>query len=330
MFVRLPPTDMPPADRVGCLLTLAAVLLMIGGGILAVYVAHPSGKGDMWLVPVVGGGFALFGALLLYAGVRGARGLTIPEPEVSIEDGARLVPGTVARIRLRQPGPMTVESLTLKVCCERVFRRRSRPNSTATVEDHELLWDQVLVEVKSERVPAGGALERETTLALPADARPNGPAEPDGAIRWQIEVWGEGGFMRATYRAFEIRVEPFGGAAPVPLDAGRIRGTAQAAIDEAAEEAAARDDPSTRRGRFGLTPRFGLLIAGLGFIIPAVFFLWMFFSGAAFSGRGNPYMALVGGILFGVIGLVALALGVLSYLPSPKGDRKRRRGRADA
>jgi hypothetical protein len=60
--------------------------------------------------------------------------------------------------------------------------------------------------VRNERVPGGGILEREATLTLPADARPTGPALPDGKITWKIEVFGEEGFMRATYHPFEIVV----------------------------------------------------------------------------------------------------------------------------
>ena len=324
VFVRLPPADLPPAGRVGCLLTLAAVLLVIGGGIVAAFVVDPSGRGDMWVMPVVGGGFSLVGALLLYAGMRGARGLKIPEPEVSIEQGVRLAPGAAVRVRLRQPGPMTVESLRLRLCCERVYERQMRPNSAATVEDRELLWEQVLEQVRGERVAAGAALEREATLRLPADARPTGPAA-DGAIRWRIEVWGEAGFMRATYRAFEIDVQPLAGTAPSAPDAARLRAGPQADTSDAGADVPPRQNHPAIRRRFRPSGRAGLLVAGLGFVIPAAFFLWAFFSGAAISGRGNPYMALAGGIVFGGIGLAMLALGVLSLLPAPKDERGRRR-----
>jgi len=307
---------LPPAGRVGCLLTLAAVLLAVGGGIVAVFVVDPAGKGDIWVMPVVGGAFALVGALLLLAGVRGARGLKIPEAEVLVQGGTRLVPGAVAHVRLRQRGPMTIESLKLRLCCERVYERRVKQNSTATVEDRELLWEQVLDEVKDERIAAGAVLERESTLRLPADARPTGPVA-DGAIRWRIEVWGDAGFMRATYRAFEMDVQAPAGTAPAALDAAHRRVGGRIEIGNAGEN----DRP--RRGR--PSGRAGLLVIGLGFVIPAAFFLWAFFSGAAFSGRGNPYMALVGGILFGGIGLAMLALGVLALLPAPKDERGRRR-----
>ena len=219
MFVPLPPTDGPPAGRVGCLLMLATVLLLLGGGIVAVFFVNPAGKGDMWVMPVVGGGFSLVGALMLFAGVRGARGLKIPEPQLLVERDVRLAPGATVRIRLRQPGPMTIDSLRLSVCCERVYERQMKPDSSATVQDRELIWEQVLAEVKDQRVPAGESMEREAVLTLPADARPTGAVRPDGEIRWQVEVRAEAGFMRATYRAFEIQVQPVGGAAAMALPA---------------------------------------------------------------------------------------------------------------
>ena len=73
-----------------------------------------------------------------------------------------------------------------------------------------------------ERVPAGAALEREAFLELPSNARPTGPATPDGRIRWQLEVLGEAGWLRATYWAFEIGVE--GSAAPAGAPARPAEG----------------------------------------------------------------------------------------------------------
>jgi hypothetical protein len=54
-FVRLKPSDAPAGAQVGCLFLLAAVLLLPGIGILAAFIINPAGKGDMWVMPVVGG-----------------------------------------------------------------------------------------------------------------------------------------------------------------------------------------------------------------------------------------------------------------------------------
>ncbi len=206
-YTALAPRDRTQAGNVGCLLALAAFLLLIGGGIVGVFVVDPRGKGDMWVMPVVGGAFALVGAVLLWGGVRGARGLKVAPAEVAVEGGARLRPGASVGVKVRQPGPITIESLKLRVSCERVYQRRVKRDSVATVEDQERLWEANVVDVAGASVAAGQALEREGQLTLPPDAQPTGPAQPDGRIRWQVEVFVEAGFLRATYRAFDLFVQ---------------------------------------------------------------------------------------------------------------------------
>ncbi len=328
-YVVLEPSGPTAGAQVGCMAVLGAVLLLLGAGIVSVFFINPAGKGDPSVLLVVGGAFALVGLVLLWGAVRGVRGLRIPPPEVAIDAGVRLVPGAVVKIRVRQPGPINIESLILKASCGRRYMRRVRPRSTSTVPDTEILWEKRLVEVLDERVPAGGVLEREAVLTLPADARPTGPALPDGDIRWQLEVSDEAGFMRATHRAFDIRVEG------VPADAGDETRAATGGAGRLGPESAAggstlpREMPDTRGGRgapdrerkeAGTGPRVGVgcVAIGAGFLLCGTFFLWMFFSGAAFQGRGNPYMALVGGVLFAGVGLAALIAAAVALLPSPR------------
>jgi hypothetical protein len=304
-FVRLTPRD-DAAGRVGCLFVLAGGLLFVGVGLLVVFAFHPEGEGDMWVMPVVGGAFALAGVVMLFAGVRGARGASTPPTEVFIEGGNRPRPGDTVHLLLRQPGAVDIESLVLTLRCERVYRRRVKPASSATVEDCDAIWEQELIDVRDERVPAGGVLVRDAVVTLPPDARPTGPASPDGRIRWQLEARGEVGLLRATYGAFEIEV-----------------GGAQADNPAVATSATSRPGPRGATAR-RVSPPAGCLFFGLGFLLSGVFFLWMFFSGAAFSGRGNPYMALFGGGLFTLVGLAALLVVVLSVLPTR--DRGHRGG----
>jgi len=336
--------DEPAA--VGCIVVLGAILLLVGGGILAVFFVHPAGKGDPWVMFVVGGAFFLVGAGLLWAAIRGARGRSIALAELSIQGALPLRAGDPARLRLRQPGPVTLESLTVKLGCRREYRRKVRPNSSSTVSDHEVLWEQVLLEVLDEGVPAGGVLEREASLTLPASAAPTGPGQPDGHVRWNLEVTGEAGFMRATHRAFPIVVEraPSGAGAGEAFAAGG--GTARAEqwsavfgpgesapAGEAAEQVAGAqarqhdDDRTLSRGERrtgGLSFNAGCLVISVPCLLAGSFLLWAFFSGMAASGRGNPYMALVGGLLFGGVGLLGLVGILLSRADSRTG---RTRGR---
>jgi hypothetical protein len=325
-FVPLQRADDAPGAQVGCLFGLSTFLLVLGGGIIAVFIFYPGGTGDMWVMPVVGGAFGLVGLVLLYAGVRGARGLKFAPTEVSIERGIALRPGATLRVRLRQPGEIGIESLKLKARCERVYRRKVKNDSSATVQDRDLLWEQVLLDIRNERIAAGDVLERVATLVLPADVPPTGPAQPDGRIHWQLEVWGEAGWLRATHHAFRIWVRGAAASADAP---------AQPPVDLAMPERAPRRDPgdTSTTGSSSrpddpmswLSGNGGCLLFGLGFLFGGVFFLWMFFSGAAFSGKGNPYMALFGGALFSIIGLAALAALVMSVLPARSSARRQRR-----
>jgi len=205
-FVRLERRGPSPGAQVGCTFLLGAPLALIGFGFVVGYFINPAGQGDMWVVPVVGGAFGLVGLVLLYAGVRGARGLKVPVTELWREDPAPLVPGGTVRLRVRQPGPVGLASFRVKALCERVYRRQVSKRDSSTVEDQEVLWEQVLLDVRGERVAAGDSLARDLVLELPSDARPTGPAEPDGTVRWTIEVWIEAGFLRGAYNPFEIAV----------------------------------------------------------------------------------------------------------------------------
>lgn len=53
----------------------------------------------------------------------------------------------------------------------------------------------------------------------------------------------------------------------------------------------------------------GCLVPGLGFLVTGVVLLWLYFGGAE-TRRGNPLMGLIGGAMFTLIGLVAVASGL--------------------
>ncbi len=326
-WVELTPVD--EAGTLGCLLALAALLLLLGGGILAAFMAAPGGQGDAWVMPVVGGAFFLVGAFLLYGAIRGARGRSVAPPVLAIRPGPTLRPGSHATLRLRQPGPVRLESVTVTVSCRREYRRKVKPTSASTVPDHEVLWEQVLLEVSDEEVLQGGVLEREIAVALPADAAPTGPALPDGRVTWKIDVAVEAGFMRARHRAFDVRVE--GAPAGVPGGAaGRASSGDWSGLFEPGDrrEIPAGDTPpravpaNRQGGRPAKQTSFGAgcLVIAVPFVLCGAFFLWAFFSGAAFHGRGNPYMALFGGLLFAGAGLFGIVVTLLT-----RGKKRRRR-----
>lgn len=191
------------------LLGLAVPVGLVGYGLLALLALGVGREGDgvPWVMAVVAVAFAAVATLMLYAGVRGLRGRSLPAPEVALEAGVALQPGARAWVRVRQGGPVSLERLTVEVVCERRYRRPLGGRSKGSVDDVELLWGQRLLEITDQPIAAGRSIERELELRLPADARPSGGAAEGGQIRWAIEVRAEAGFLRATYHPFALDVQ---------------------------------------------------------------------------------------------------------------------------
>jgi hypothetical protein len=209
-FARLSPRSPGPAGSPGCVALLGLPLLLLGGGVAAVPFLGDDPFSESWVALVVGLAFGLVGLLLVWGAIRGARARSLPPPEVALEKGVRPRPGGAFHVRVRQPGPVALESLHLALTCERRYRRQVRRNSTAKVDDSELRWERELLRIGGERVPAGGVLERVIGVEIPPDAEPTGPARPDGRIRWTLELSVEAGLLRGWRTDFEIEV---GGAA---------------------------------------------------------------------------------------------------------------------
>ena len=83
---------------------------------------------------------------------------------------------------------------------------------------------------------------------------------------------------------------------------GVSRGETEARATVVAREA---DVRAHRRGEAGAAAP-GCLWASLGFTVCGAFFLWMFFDRSGGRYHGNPYMALVAGVLFAFVGLAGL------------------------
>ncbi len=307
LFHRLQRAGPEPSSQVGCLLMLSMPLLALGLGAIWLYSIDPAGQGDMWVMPVVGGAFALVGALLLYGGLRGLRGVRVARTEVALDRDPALAPGDRLRLRVRQPGPVGLESLKVKLLCQRFYMRQVSKRSAGKVEDREVLGEGVLLELKNERVARGHVLERDVEFTIPEGAPPTGRAMPEGDIRWSIEVSGETGFLSAIHHPFDITVKGRG--------AGAARDDHEAPAVEPSMPAAAPEPDSTslqgRLARATWPQQYGCLGMALGFTVVGVFLLWMFFRHAE-GGRGNPMVGLVGGVIFTALGLVGLAAEIKS------------------
>jgi hypothetical protein len=94
---------------------------------------------------------------------------------------------------------------------------------------------------------------------------------------------------------------------PVPL-----RPPGERAPDEATAARAARQPRDRAAEPFtgsDLSMGIGCAVIALGFLLTGPFFLWAYFSDVP-TKRGNPVMALVGGLLFTAVGLLALVVAL--------------------
>jgi len=95
-----------------------------------------------------------------------------------------------------------------------------------------------------------------------------------------------------------VPLRPPGKRASDEVDAAAVRAARQPG-DRAAEPLARSD----------LSTGIGCAVITLGFLLAGPFFLWAYFSDVP-TKRGNPVMALVGGLLFTAIGLLALVTSI--------------------
>ncbi len=205
-FVRLAARGPGPQGSVGCMFALGIPLTLLGAGAAAVPFVSAEPIGESFVAALVGTAFGLVGLLLVWGGIRGARARSLPPPELELEQDEQLRPGGSLAVRVRQPGPVALESLKLVLTCERRYRRKVKRGSSRTVDDAQLLWQRELLTVRDQRIAVGERWERMVGIELPADALPTGSAEPDGRVRWTLELSIEAGFLRGWRTDFEIEV----------------------------------------------------------------------------------------------------------------------------
>ena len=106
-----------------------------------------------------------------------------------------------------------------------------------------------------------------------------------------------------------VPLRPPGKRASDEVDAAAVRAARQPG-DRAAE-------PLTRSD---LSTGIGCAVITLGFLLAGPFFLWAYFSDVP-TKRGNPVMALVGGLIFTAVGLLALVVALKGLMGRGR-DRK--------
>ncbi len=180
LAVRLRPDSKPGDQSCGALL-ISVALLFVGG--LAGYAAWSDWQDGEWhVIPLLF--VAVFGGLgLLFLWIATASALASKVPETIVEvERSTIAPGGAVKLVVRQPGPLRLRRLRVKVTAEEETpRREGSPDVTP-------LYQAVVTEVGSTAIGREVPLEREAELRIPEDAKPSAGGPP--TVRWRVEVWG--------------------------------------------------------------------------------------------------------------------------------------------
>ena len=166
--------------QVGCTLILAAILGGAGGTIL--YLARRHDEPSL-VVNVVGGGFALFGLLLLYSAVHQMFAMRTPQTLVEMDTDV-LRRGARVQIHFHQAGPASFESLRANLVGEESWWTGSGKHRR---HHHVHLGTFNLVDCGPFEV-VDLPFERTVTVEIPQLPY---PSNREHGVTWQLEVWGK-------------------------------------------------------------------------------------------------------------------------------------------
>lgn len=303
-FVPLRRRNARSAPSIGCLARLSGLLVAFGLWLVAFSVLIRPEMPTARVQVAVGVALAGVGALGLVRMLRRIQASAASRVELALPAGCVLYPGASVPLRVRLAGPARVDRLVVRAICERHFTREvMAPGSTAvaTTNEVEELWREELLDERGVEAPARGPVDRVLTLALSTLARPTGPILPAGTATWRLEV--ASGPDAKDGDAYAIHVFP---SAETATDSAIAVHQPQAA---AARQVAGAD----------VSTGIGCAVLTLAFLLVGPFFLWLYFSDAP-TKRGNPIMALVVGVMFTAVGVLALATAIKGlFKRSPKG-----------
>jgi hypothetical protein len=154
------------ASAIGIVLatiSIAMVVLMRGG-------KAPTGE-NAWLVYAVGGGFGLFGLLMLVLGTKMFLMTRIPETIVEV-DKMPVHAGESFQLTIRQPGPIRLKSLRVNLVCEQITTRKvQRAGETKTKTDRRIIHQINVLDLKEASAGRGEQVIAHATVNVPADVR---------------------------------------------------------------------------------------------------------------------------------------------------------------
>jgi hypothetical protein len=241
--------------------------------------------------------------------LRRASQASLPALDLALAGGNRLRPGASAALRIRQRGPARIERLSVTLVCERRYSRQvMTPESTAftSVDEAEVVSSESLLDEKDIRLDRRSRFEKVVTLTVPGLAKPTGPVLPSGAIWWRIDVRTETSRATPLLDQFNIVVVLPGDSATAARQAG------MGPVKEGPVEASTVVE--------GLSAGLGCGLITLAFMLVGPAFLYLYFSGTP-TKRGNPVMALLAGLVFTGVGLLALVSLITQFVKERRDQR---------
>lgn len=140
---------------------------------------------------------ALVGLLLFLNGFH-ALFASVNPPAVMILPSQPLVRSTPTELRLRQQGPISLESLRVNLICEKSTRKGKQRQLTYPIQDNIFASGPYEISLEDSQTSS-------FHVTVPADAEPSGDT---GHIRivWRLEVWGKVNNRADFMRPFAIEV----------------------------------------------------------------------------------------------------------------------------
>jgi hypothetical protein len=194
--VRLKPATMHRTQSGGTVVVALALLFV---AVIAGFSARS--QWEEGETPILTGLFLVvfggLGLLVLWTAVAAALASRVPPLVVEMLQPAAAV-GESVTVLVRQPGPLQLRSLRLKLVCEELTPAQKGPPSI------RVLHEETLAEVGRVRIRADAPLERRLTLRVPAGARPS--CEGPAAVQWRLRAWVAPSFAPRFVRTFAIEV----------------------------------------------------------------------------------------------------------------------------
>ncbi|MBA4373398.1 MAG: hypothetical protein C0402_11135 [Thermodesulfovibrio sp.] len=185
--------DTPWRGQVCTTYILGGLLTLLGGFFIYMTLTHTHQEplSESWGVLVIGGVFGLVGLILDYVAIHQSFASRVPESEVAL-DTLPVRRGETVRLRVIQPGPVRLTSITANLLCKITERRKK----VATKSGENPYYYEITYPYQ-QRVPvcgpaavaAGGRIEHIVEFMLPKDALPTG-GDDARRITWHIELWG--------------------------------------------------------------------------------------------------------------------------------------------